>query len=139
MTAKCVYLYKKSEMETEELISKIIQCAYRVHLALPPGFYVRLYQRALMIELAEQNIKAESEVWLDARYRGQTIGKFRVDVIVEDQIIVELKAVDGLTSLNGVQLVNYLNIAGYDYGILINFGSEKFQAVRKFRLRKQQK
>lgn len=123
-------------METEELIAKIIHCAYNVHLALPPGFYERLYHRALMIELQDQNLKAESEVWLDAKYKGQQIGKFRVDIIVEQKVILELKAVDSLTALNGVQLVNYLNMTGLDDGILINFGSPKFQAERKFRLRK---
>lgn len=125
-------------MKTEELISKIIKCAYIVHLALPPGFYERLYQRALMIELKEQNINAESEVWLNAEYKNQPIGKFRVDIIVENRIILELKAVDDISPLNGVQLVNYLNLAGYDYGILINFGSVKFQAERKFRFRNKQ-
>lgn len=59
-----------------------------------------------------------------------------VDIIVEQKVILELKAVDSLTALNGVQLVNYLNMTGLDDGILINFGSPKFQAERKFRLRK---
>ena len=122
-------------METEELISRIIECGYKVHLALPPGFYEKLYQRALMIELKEQNIMAESEVFLEARYKGQSIGKFRVDILVENRIIIELKAVEELTPLNGVQLVNYLNVSGYDTGILMNFGAPKFQAERKFRVR----
>lgn len=126
-------------METEDLITKIIQCAYNVHLALPPGFYERIYQRALMIELQEHNIHAESEVWLDAKYKGRIIGKFRVDIIVDNRILLELKAIDSLTPLNGVQIVNYLNMTGIDNGILINFGSPKFQAERKFRLRDQQK
>lgn len=117
------------------MISRIIECGYKVHLALPPGFYEKLYQRALMIELKEQNIMAESEVFLEARYKGQSIGKFRVDILVENRIIIELKAVDELTPLNGVQLVNYLNVSGYDTGILMNFGAPKFQAERKFRER----
>lgn len=123
-------------MDTEELIAQIIQCAYKVHLALPPGFYERLYHKALLIEFQEQNLKADSEVWLDARYKGQIIGKFRVDIIVEDRVILELKAIDNLSPLNGVQLVNYLNMTGLDNGVLINFGSPKFQVERKFRLRK---
>lgn len=126
-------------METEELIRRIIQCAYNVHLALPPGFYEHIYHRALLIELHEQGLNAESEVWLDARYKGQIIGKFRVDIIVEKKVILELKAVDNITPLNGVQLVNYLNMTGIDNGILLNFGSPKFQAERKYRLRKRRK
>lgn len=126
-------------METEELIRRIIQCAYNVHLALPPGFYERIYHRALLIELHEQGLNAESEVWLDARYKGQIIGKFRVDIIVEKKVILELKAVDNITPLNGVQLVNYLNMTGIDNGILLNFGSQKFQAERKYRLRKEER
>lgn len=126
-------------METEELIRRIIQCAYNLHLALPPGFYERIYHRALLIELHEQGLNAESEVWLDARYKGQIIGKFRVDIIVEKKVILELKAVDNITPLNGVQLVNYLNMTGIDNGILLNFGSQKFQAQRKYRLRKEER
>lgn len=123
-------------MENEELIKKIIQCAYTVHLALPPGFYERIYHRALMIELAEQGLHAESEVLLDAKYKGHVLGKFRLDIIVENTVILELKAIDNILPINGVQLVNYMNMTGYDYGLLINFGSQKFQVERKFRLRR---
>ena len=122
-------------MESEELITKIIQCAYNVHLEMPPGFYERIYQRALLIELNDNGLNAKCEVWLEAKYKGQSIGKFRVDIIVEDKVLLELKAVDTITPLNGVQLVNYMNMTGFDYGLLINFGSPKFQVERKFRQR----
>lgn len=122
-------------METEELITKIIHCAYSVHKALPPGYYERIYHRALMIELDEQNLKAESEVWFDANYKGKTIGRFRTDIVVEKCVILELKAIENILPLNGVQLVNYLNMTGIDNGLIINFGSPKLQVERKFRLR----
>lgn len=122
-------------MEIEGLITRIIQCAYKVHLELPPGFYERIYQRALLIELKDEGLNAECEVWLDAKYKGQIIGKFRVDIIVENKIILELKASDSILPVYGVQLVNYLNMTGLDHGLLINFGAEKFQVERKYRLR----
>lgn len=120
----------------ENLIKKVIECAYKVHLALPPGFKEKVYQRALMIELKENGIEAQQEQYYDAKYRGEIVGKFRIDILIEKNLIIELKAVDNIIPTHGVQLVNYLNMANIDNGLILNFGSDKFQVQRKFRLRK---
>lgn len=120
----------------EELINRVINCAYNVHQALPPGYYERVYHRALMIELADNDIPAKSEVSFDAFYKGQFVGDFRVDILVNQRIIVEIKAVEKNLPQHEVQLVHYLNMANIDSGLLINFGSYKFEVNRKFRTQK---
>lgn len=120
-------------MEIEELIKTIIQCAYNVRIHLSAGFLESVYQKALMIELQEKGIHAEVEKPVDVYYKDKIVGDFRADIIVEDLIILELKAVQQLMPIHETQLVNYLTATHIDHGLLINFGSERIQIKRKFR------
>lgn len=120
-------------MEIEELIKTIIQCAYNVRIHLSAGFLESVYQKALMIELQEKGIHAEVEKPIDVYYKDKIVGDFRADIIVEDLIILELKAVQQLMPIHETQLVNYLTATHIDHGLLINFGSERIQIKRKFR------
>lgn len=120
-------------MEIEELIKTIIQCAYNVRIHLSAGFLESVYQKALMIELQEKGIHAEVEKPIDVYYKDKIVGDFRADIIVEDLIILELKAVQQLMPIHKTQLVNYLTATHIDHGLLINFGSERIQIKRKFR------
>lgn len=120
-------------MEIEELIKTIIQCAYNVRIHLSVGFLESVYQKALMIEPQEKGIHAEVEKPIDVYYKDKIVGDFRADIIVEDLIILELKAVQQLMPIHETQLVNYLTATHIDHGLLINFGSERIQIKRKFR------
>ena len=113
-------------MEIESLIKAIIQCAYNVRTHLAAGFLENVYQKALMIELKEKGIHADTETPIN-------VGEFRADIIVEGEIIIELKAVQHLLPIHETQLVNYLTATNTDHGLLINFGGERNEIKKKFR------
>lgn len=120
-------------MEIESLIKTIIQCAYNVRMHLAAGFLEAVYQKALMIELKEQGIHADTETPINVYYKNEIVGEFRADIIVEGEIIIELKAVQHLLPIHETQLVNYLTATHIDHGLLINFGGERIEIKRKFR------
>ena len=109
-------------MEIESLIKAIIQCAYNVRTHLAAGFLENVYQKALMIELKEKGIHADTETPINVYYKNEIVGEFRADIIVEGEIIIELKAVQHLLPIHETQLVNYLTATNTDHGLLINFG-----------------
>ena len=115
------------------LIEKVKQCAYNVHLAFTPGYLESVYHNALLIELRDAGLRAESEVPIKAYYKGHVVGEFKVDILVEDCLILELKAVGSLTVNHECQLVNYLKVTGIAKGALINFGSDKFEMKVKYK------
>lgn len=118
----------------EGKISRIIECAMRVRRALSTGFLESVYRNALLIELRTCGFHAETEVPVEVRYKGAIVGQFRADIIVDGEIIIELKSVQTLTAAHEAQLVNYLTATGIDNGLLINFGSDIIQIKRKYRL-----
>lgn len=120
-------------METDKLIKQIIQCDYNVRGILQGGYLESVYQNALIHELRICGLNALSEFPINVLYKGLIVGEFKADIIVENKVILELKAVDSLNKIHEVQLVNYLTATGIDDGILINFG-QQFEIKRKFRL-----
>ena len=124
-------------MEDEDLTGKIIACAYTVHNSLGSGFLESVYQKALAIELAEQGLSGVMEKKVPVYYERNLVGDFRADLIVEDRVIVEIKAVDKLVPAHEVQLVNYLVATNTPIGLLINFGNQSVEIKRKYRDRKQ--
>ena len=124
---------KENDMNSEILIKKIIQCAYNVRTQLSAGFLETVYQKALLIELKKNGISAEAEVPIDVYYDENIVGEYRADIIVEKQIIIELKAIQKLSPIHEAQLVNYLTATRIDYGLLINFGGEQIEIKRKYR------
>ncbi|MCD4755518.1 MAG: GxxExxY protein [Deltaproteobacteria bacterium] len=110
-------------MKYQELTHQIIEAAYRVHKILGYGFLEKVYQNALMIELAKRGIRAESERPLKIHYETEIVGDYLCDIVVEDKVILELKAVKEINEIHEVQLVNYLKGTGIEVGLLINFGS----------------
>ena len=120
-------------MEIESLIKTIIQCAYNVRMHLAAGFLEAVYQKALVIELKEKGIDAETEAPINVYYKNIVVAEFRADIIVEKKIIIELKAVQNLIPIHETQLVNYLTATNTDHGLLINFGGERIEIKRKFR------
>ena len=122
-------MIKKEYLESE-LTGKIIGCAMEVHRILGNGFQEVIYQRALAIEMANNNISFSREHEMDILYKGERIGQRRVDFFVEGKIMVELKAVIQLEDVHLAQAINYLEAYGLDIGLLINFGSTSLQFKR---------
>lgn len=121
-------------MDVEALINKVVKCAYTVHYSLSPGYLEKVYENALLVELQDNGIKAESQKGLEVRYRGHVVGEYVADIIVEDIIILEIKAVKNINVAHELQLVNYLSTTGMDHGLIINFGNEsKIEIKRKYR------
>lgn len=121
-------------MDIENLIATIIQCAYNVRRKLLPGFLENVYKNAMLIEMRRYGIDAETEVPLQVYYDDIIVGEYRADIIAEKSVIIELKAVNTLTTMHEVQLVNYLNAVRIDNGLLINFGGNKIEIKRKYRM-----
>jgi len=117
-------------MKYSDLTEKIINAAYKVHNVLGFGFLEKVYQNALMIELKRMGLKVSSEMPIKVYYRNEIVGEYIADIIVEDKVILELKAVKDLAEIHEVQLVNYLKATGIELGLLINFG-HSVQVKRK--------
>lgn len=120
-------------MDVEVLIKIIIQCAYNVRLQLTSGFLESVYKKALVIELKKKGIRVEEEFPINVYYDGIVVGEYRADLIVENMVIVELKAVQCLLPIHEAQLVNYLTATNINDGLLINFGGERIEIKRKYR------
>lgn len=105
----------------------------KVHSALGPGFLESVYENALVLELEESGIAFERQKPLAVSYRGKVVGDFLCDLLIEDQLIIELKANQALITAHEVQLVNYLTATGLDTGLLLNFGSPRLEYKKKFR------
>ena len=120
-------------MEREELTGRVIGCAMTVHRKLGPGFLESVYQNALAHELRKAGIGVVCEKPLVVMYDGIVVGEFSADMIVEEAVLIENKAVQALVVAHEVQLVNYLNATGKDLGLLINFGGSKLEVKRKYR------
>jgi GxxExxY protein len=106
----------------QEITSRIIGCFYEVYGELGPGFSERVFRRALFIALQQSGLRAEEEVRLQAQFRGNIVGRFWVDLIVENAVLVEIKALPELDNRAIGQLLNYLKAAGGGVGLLLNFG-----------------
>ena len=120
-------------MEVEKLIKLIVQCAYNVRMKLCVGFLESVYQNALFYELGNNGLSVEKEVPINVLYNDIIVGEFRADIVVENMVIIELKAVQQLTTAHEAQLVNYLTATDIEHGLLINFGSEKIEIKRKYK------
>jgi GxxExxY protein len=110
-------------MELNQLSSQIIKAAIVVHKELGPGLLESVYHSCMLIELEDMGVKAQSEVMFPVFYRGQKIDGqgFRLDLLVEDIIIVELKSVQNVEAVHKKQLLTYLRLAKKPLGLLINF------------------
>ena len=124
---------ERSTVEHSDLTKTIIGCVYNVYNTLGAGFLESVYHQSLLIELRESGLTAQSQLPLDVFYRGDLVGAFFADIVVEDLIILELKAVDQLAKVHEVQLVNYLVATGKPVGLLINFGPSEVEVRRKVR------
>jgi GxxExxY protein len=121
-------------MQTEyDLAGRIIGFAMKVHRTLGSGFLESVYQKALQFELLRAGFKAETEVAIQIRYEGTVVGDYFADLLVNDELIVEIKAVTTLTPAHEAQTVNYLTATGKDEAVLLNFGAKSLEFKKKFR------
>lgn len=117
-------------MKYEELTSKILECSFEVTKELGSGFLESVYERALVVALSQRGLKVNSQVALTVSFRGVIVGDFFADLIVEEKVLVELKAVARIMSEHKAQVINYLNATGIEVGLLINFGNPKLEYFR---------
>ena len=111
-------------MEDNELTGKIIEAAITVHKALGPGLLESVYEECLCHELSLMGLKFERQKSLPIQYRSVKLdGGLRLDLLVENQVVVEVKAVDRLSPLFTAQLLTYLKLSGIRWGLLINFNT----------------
>jgi GxxExxY protein len=120
-------------MDIEVLIKEILDCAREVRKELKQGFEEKVYKNAMFLELKSRDLSVSTESSFNVRYKGVVVGDYRADIIVEDSVILELKANNALCAANEVQLVNYLNATGIENGLLINFGGDRLECKRKYR------
>lgn len=122
-------------MIDDDVSSKIIGAAFKVHNELGFGFVESIYERALSFELSELEINHRVQAPISVIYRNQLVGNFVCDIVVDEnpKLIVELKSVRQLVEAFEVQLVNYLTATSIDIGLLINFRPKKVEVKRKFR------
>ena len=111
----------EEEPRRYDLCGNIIGAAMKVHSTLGPGFLESVYQNALILELRKSGIKVEAEKPITVHYDGQIVGAFVADLVVNDSVIVELKAAQCLVKTYEVQLVNYLTATAFDEGIVAEF------------------
>ena len=134
----CIIRYMDSLPEDKfypyaEETEKILACVFDVYHYFGPGFLESVYHKCLEIELAKAGIPFESEKKLKIFYKGEDIGmKFSADLVIDNKIILELKAKDRLKTEDEAQILHYLKISGYPLGLLINFGSKRKAEVRRF-------
>ena len=117
-------------MDVDEMTYKINGAVYEVNRVLGHGFLEKVYERALLVELKERGLKAQSQVPVPVYYKGMLAGEYFADIIVDSRVIIELKAVKQLDKSHEAQLLNYLKATDYSVGLLINFSHDNAKIKR---------
>jgi len=113
--------------ETEDIVERVIGCGLEVHRQLGPGFLESIYQRALGLELHARGLSFAREVPIYVRYKHWSLPGQRVDLIVEDRVIVEVKAADRLARVHRAQVISYLKTTGLRVALVMNFKCRLFK------------
>jgi len=117
-------------LEHEDLTDKIIGCAIEVHKKLGPGFIESIYENAFIIELQRKRLPFERQKEVVIQYDGDEVGKHRLDLIIADTIVVELKAIKSIEDIHFVIVKSYLKATGKEHGLLINFSKPVLEVKR---------
>ena len=117
-------------MRYEELTAKILECCFEVSNELGAVFLESVYEKALIVALSQKGFRVKAQVTLKVSFRGVIVGDFFADMIVEETVLVELKAVTRILSEHKAQVINYLNATGIEVGLLINFGNPRMEYFR---------
>ena len=121
---------KEKDYSKKKLTGKIIGACIEVSNELGVGFLESVYEKALLIALIEKGLHVEEQVPLEVTFRNQIVGTFYADILVENDIVIELKAVKSLKPEHEAQLINYLKASGKHIGLLVNFGKPKLEWKR---------
>ena len=121
---------EKGKHQFEALSKKIIGAALEVHRELGPGFLENIYEEALKVDLNEHGLKYECQKEVKIEYLGVVVGTHRLDLVVENKVIVELKALSDLSDIHFAQLRSYLKATGLKVGLLLNFGKPTLEIRR---------
>jgi len=113
-----------------ELSQRVIGCAFEVSNTLGAGFFEKIYEKALCVEFENKGISYKCQEPVIVNYKGSVVGEYVTDIIVEDYLLFELKAVKVLCSEHEAQLLNYLKATGLSFGLLLNFGKPKLGIKR---------
>ena len=130
----------KTTYKHSELTREIIKAAQNVYNILGYGFLEKVYHNAMMMELDKAGLKAVAEKPVTVYYCGQIAGEYFADIVIEDKVILEIKAVEAINPSHEAQLVNYLKATNIDIGLLLNFGKSLvvkrkiFETARRDRL-----
>jgi GxxExxY protein len=119
-----------TELEHEELTKKIIGCAIEVHKKLGPGYIESIYENAFIIELQKKGLPFERQKEVVIQYDGTEVGKHRLDLLIGDTIVVELKAIKNIEDIHFVIVRSYLKALGKSHGLLINFSKKVLEVKR---------
>lgn len=119
-------------MIKDSVTSKIISIAYQVHAELGHGFNERIYENSLAIALVQEGFQVSQQHPSKVHFRGQAVGEFFADILVNNSIILELKALSALAPEHHAQLINYLKATNLQTGLLLNFGYPKLQIKRAY-------
>ncbi|MEO9477121.1 MAG: GxxExxY protein [Cyclobacteriaceae bacterium] len=119
-------------LSIDQLTHKIIGCAMEVHNQMGNGFQEVVYQRALAIEFRLQHVEYVRELEMELSYKGEDVGTRRVDFLVDDRVMVELKALEKLEGVHKAQAINYCEAYGLADGLLINFGGQSLEFNRVY-------
>lgn len=106
----------------EEVTAKILEAFYGVYNELGCGFLEKVYENAMLIELTRLGLSAHAQVPIKVYFRGQLVGEYVADLVVNGSVIVELKACETLNKAHAAQLMNYLKATAIEVGLLLNFG-----------------
>ncbi|HEX7026132.1 MAG TPA: GxxExxY protein [Gammaproteobacteria bacterium] len=117
-------------IKEEKLTYQIRSCVYEVYRELGHGFLEKVYENALLIELKSKELACKCQVPLEVKYKNKQVGQYFADLIVEDRVIIEVKAQDKLTGAAEAQLLNYMRISGLTVGLLVNFTYPKATVKR---------
>jgi len=113
--------------QLDALARQVIGVAIEVHRELGAGFLESVYENAMAIELEMQHIPFQRQAPVSLEYKGQSVGEARLDLLVDNALVVELKAVDSLAAIHHAQVINYLKATRYKLGLLINFNVTKLR------------
>lgn len=114
----------------DELIGKILEASFEVIRELGAGFLESVYEKSLFVALRQKGLEVVCQVPLKVKFRGVIVGEFYADMLVEDKVLVELKAVSRIMPEHKAQVINYLKATGIEVGLLINFGNAKLEYNR---------
>lgn len=119
-----------ADIEINDLTYRINGAIFEVSRSLGAGFLEKVYEKALLVELRERGLKAESQAPIKVLYKREVVGEYYADILVCDKVLIELKCVENISKLHEAQVINYLKATGLQVGLLVNFKYPKAEIKR---------